>query len=222
MFRGRILGIVILSAVLAAGCSSLPGLRVLAGQQADATISNTTVQAVDLVMADKSGTTDAGLTAAANRIEAADSMIDIIEVRRDTDARTFTVNMLFQPPQTDTSTLDGQIAQYEALRRAFEVTWQGVMQVSEGTDTIDIHLLGAGNIATLDHGKSFVGYLVAQGTIDRSAAAAYLAGARNLNNFVDMVVKGTLSYQTTNQFVPYDGTPNHPMFMLPQTSVSGG
>lgn len=218
MFRGRILGVAILSAILVAGCSSLPGLRVLTGQQADATISDSTVQSLDLVMADKSESTDAGLMAAANRIEAADDMIDIIEVRKDADTRMFTVDMLFNPPQSDTSTLDGQIAQYEALRRAFEVTWQGMMQVSEGTDTIEIHLLGAGNIATLDHGESFVGYLVAQGTIERSAAAAYLSGVRNLNNFVDMVVNGTLTYQTTNQFVPYQGTPNHPMFMLPQSS----
>jgi len=92
------------------------------------------------------------------------------------------------------------------------------MQVSEGTDTLAVDLLGAGNIATLDHGESFVGYLVAQGTIDRSAAATYLSGVRNLNNFVDMVVNGTLDYQTTNQFVPYQGTPNHPMFMLPSST----
>ncbi|MCC6805098.1 MAG: hypothetical protein IT319_19620 [Anaerolineae bacterium] len=218
MFRVRIIGIVALAALLAAGCSSLPGLRVLTGQQSDQVLSDAAVQSLDLVMADKSGDTDAGLTAAANRIEAADTMIDIIEVRKDTETRVFAVNMLFNPPQSDTSTLDGQIAQYEALRRAFEVTWQGMMPVSEGTDTIQIQLLGAGNIATLDHGESFVGYLVAQGTIERSAAASYLAGARNLNNFVDMVVNGTLDYQTTNQFVPYQGTPNHPMFMLPSSS----
>lgn len=218
MFRGRILAIVVLSAILAAGCSSLPGLRVLSGQQPDETFSDTTVQTLDLVMADKSGDAEMGLTAAANRIEAADSMIDIIEVRKDPETRVFSVSMLFNPPQADTSTLDGQIAQYEALRRAFEVTWQGMMPVSEGTDTIEIHLLGAGNIATLDHGESFVGYLVAQGIIERAAAATYLAGARNLNNFVDMVVNGTLDYQTTNQFVPYQGTPNHPMFMLPSSA----
>jgi hypothetical protein len=219
MFRGRILGVVAISAILAAGCSNLPGLRVLTGQQADVTLSDNTVQSLDLVMADKSGTTDMGLSAAANRIEAADSMIDIIEVRKDEEGRLFTVDMLFDPPESDTSTIDGQVAQYEALRRVFEVTWQGMMSASEGTDTIEIHLLSAGNIATLDHGESFVGYLVAQGTIERSAAAAYLAGARNLNNFVDMVVNGTLNYQTTNQFVPYQGTPNHPMFMLPSAST---
>lgn len=219
MFRGRILGIIIVSALLGAGCSSLPGLRVLTGQQeADVNLSNITVDTLDLVMADKSGTTDTGLAAAADRIEAADDMLDIIEVRRDTESRLFSVDMLFNPPQSDTSTIDGQIAQYEALRRAFEVTWQGMMSVSEGTDTINIRLLGAGNIATLDHGESFVGYLVAQGTIDRSAAAAYLAGARNLNNFVDIIVNGTLEYQTTNEFVPYQGTPNHPMFMLPSST----
>jgi hypothetical protein len=125
--------------------------------------------------------------------------------------------MLFNPPQVDTTTIEGQIEWLEARRRAFEVTWQGMMNVSEGTDTISVRLLGAGNIATLDHGESFFGYLMAEGVIERSAAATYLAGARNLNNFYDMVVEGTLEYQAASEFVPYDGTPNHPMFMLPAT-----
>lgn len=219
MLRGRILWIAVLSAILAAGCSSLPGLRVLSGQDAQdgSTTSQATVQTLDLVMADKSGTSDASITSAANRIEAADSMIDIIEVRKDTEGRVFTVDMLFNPPQVDTNTLEGQIEWLEARRRAFEVTWQGMMNVSEGTDVISVRLLGAGNIATLDHGESFFGYLMAEGTIERSVAATYLAGARNLNNFYDMVVNGMFDYQAASEFIPYEGTPNHPMFMLPSS-----
>src|SRR5206468_1639494 len=132
----------------------------------------------------------------------------------------FTVNMLFSPPQVDTSTLQGQIAQLDALRRAFEVTWQGMMNESDGTDKFDVRLLNPASISTLDHGKSFIGYLVAEATIDRSVAANYLAGARNLSNFYDMVVSGTLTYQTPSDFEPYQGTPNHPMFMLPTSSAS--
>ena len=42
--------------------------------------------------------------------------------------------------------------------------------------------------------------MVAEGTIDRTAAAAYLTGARNLSNFYDLIVNGTLNYQMpTNQ-----------------------
>ena len=201
MFRGRILGFVLLSAVLASGCSQLPGLRVLTGQTEEGVSGDLTVSALDLVMADKSGAADPGISAAANRIEAADTMIDIIEVRKDTEGRVFTVNMLFNPPQVDGSTLEGQIAQLEALRRAFEVTWQGMMPESEGTDRIDVRLLYPQSIATLDHGQSFIGYLIAQASIDRAEAAAYLAGARNLNNFYDMVINGALEYQTPDQFI---------------------
>ena len=64
------------------------------------------------------------------------------------------------------------------------------------------------------------GYLIAQASIDRSEAAAYLAGARNLNNFYDMVISGALQYQTPNDFIPYQGTPNHPMFMLPSAAAA--
>ncbi len=220
MFRGRFLRVLVLSTILVAGCSQLPGLQVLTGQasQTGGGTTSTTVQALDLVMADKTGATDPGITAAADRIEAADSMIDIIEIRKDTDSRVFTVNMLFNPPQTDTSTLQGQVAQLDALRRAFEVTWQGMMDASDGTDQLDITLIYPQSIATLDHGRSFIGQVIAEGTIDRSAAATYLAGARNLNNFFDMVINGTLNYQQPTTFVPYQGTPNHPMFMLPSST----
>ncbi len=221
MFRGHLLKFVMLSTLLVAGCSSLPGLQVLTGQ---ATPQNNaapgTVQALDLVMADKTGSTDPGLSAAADRIEAADGSVNIIEVRKDLSSRVLTVNMLFSPPQTDTSTLQGQIDQLDALRMAIEVTWQGMMNVSVGTDQFDIRLLYPQTISTLDHGQSFIGQIIAEATIDRSAAASYLAGSRNLNNFLTMVINGTLNYQQPSQFELYQGTPNHPMFMLPASSAS--
>src|SRR5579871_5153584 len=115
MFRGRLLKVVLASTLLVAGCSSLPGLQVLTGQATPQdNTSPGTVQALDLVMADKSGATDPGLSAAADRVEAADTSVNIIEVRRDIQSRVFTVNMLFAPPQVDTSTVDGQIAELDA------------------------------------------------------------------------------------------------------------
>lgn len=219
MLPGRVLRIVVFVAILASGCSQMPGLRVLTGQDPnEAASGDLTVESLDLVMADKSGSTDPGITAAANRIEAADNMVDIIEARKDEESRVFTVTMLFNPPQVDTSTMEGQIALLEARRRAFEVTWQGMMPESDGTDILDIRLLLPDRITTLDHGQSFIGYVIAQATIERSDAAAYLAGARNLNNFYDMMINGALQYQTPrtlDDIMLYNGTPNHPMFMLP-------
>lgn len=217
MFRGRILSIVALVTMLAAGCSRMEGLRVLTGQADQSTstsVSDQAVEALDLVMADKTGATDPGLMAAADRIEAADDMIDIIEVRKNSEQRVFVINMLFAPPQTDMSTTQGQIDFLEALRRAFEVTWQGMMQQSEGTDTINVRMIFPQSLSTLDHGRSVVGFIIAEGTIDRAAAASYLAGARSLSNFYDMIVNGTLLYQRPTDFQMYQGTPNHPMFML--------
>ena len=217
MFRGHIWKVVVLLAILVTGCSKLPGLRVLTGQDAqgnNVASTDQTVQALALVMADKTGATDPGLTSAANRIEAADEMIDIIEVRKDAETRVFTVHMLFNPPQSDTTTLQGQIDQINAIRRAFVGTWQCMMSECEGTDQLNIQLLQPGQISTLDHGRSFVAAVMAEATIDRSAAARYLAGSRNLNTFYDMVIDGTLAYQRATTFVPYQGTPNHPMFML--------
>lgn len=217
MYRGRLLRIALLSAILVSGCSSLPGLRVLTGEnpeEAGPTV-DASVEALDLVMADKTGTIDVGVSAAADRIETANDMLDIIEIRKDEENRVFVVNMLFNPPNYDVNTNEGQIAQLEATRRAFEVTWQGMMAESEGTDLIDVRLLFPQTITTLDHGRSFVGYVIAEGIIERSEAASYLAGARNLSSFYDMVINGTLNYQRASDFILYEGTPNHPMFMLP-------
>jgi hypothetical protein len=192
----------------------MEGLRVLTGQTEEQASSEQTVESFALVMADKSGAADPGITAAANRIEAADNMVDIIEVRKDDENRVFVVNMLFNPPAVDINTMEGQIAVLEARRRAFEVTWQGMMPESEGTDSFQINLLFPGPVPTLDHGQSFVGWVVASSAIDRSKAAEYLAGTRNLNTFFDMVLNGDLLYEAATEPMFYQGTPNHPMFML--------
>jgi hypothetical protein len=221
MFRGRILSIAALVTILASGCSRMEGLRVLTGQDTSSStsVSDQAVEALDLVMADKTGATDPGLIAAANRVEAADNMLDIIEVRKDTEKREFVIHMLFNPPQFDMNTQQGVIDQLETERRAFEVIWQGMMQQSEGTDTINVKFISPQALTTLDHGRSVIGFVTIEGSIDRAAAASYLAGARNLNTFYDLLVNGTLVYARPTDFSMYQGTPNHPMFMI-QTAVA--
>lgn len=205
----------VLALIVAAGCSSLPGLRVLTGQTAeDPGSSNLAVDALDLVMADKTGDTDPALSAAADRIEAANNTVDIIEMHKDEDERLFTVDLLFVPPETDTTTQEGQLQQVEFVRRAFEMTWLGMMNASEGTDRIAVRFIVPGEIPTLDHGPSLIGFVAIQGTVERAAAASYLAGQRNLNTFNDLLVTGAFDYEVVQDFIPYDGTPNHPLYML--------
>lgn len=208
-------GLVIAVGLFAVGCSSLPGLRVLTGQDTPDTTAEITVAALDLVMADKSGATDPAIIAAADRIEAAtNGTVDIVEIRSDFETRIFTVDMLFRPPRSDGS-LEGQIAELEALRRAIELTWQGTMRESDGTDIIRVLMMQPADIVTLDNGTSFVGIVLADAQIERGAAAAYLSGTRSLNTFFDLIANGTLAFEQPNQLVLYEGQPNHPMFMLP-------
>jgi hypothetical protein len=215
MMRGVVqFGFVIAVGLMAVGCSSLPGLRVLTGQDTPETTAEITVAALDLVMADKSGATDPAIIAAADRIEAAtNGTVDIVEIRSDFETRIFSVDMLFRPPRSDGS-LQGQIAELEALRRAIELTWQGTMRESEGTDIIRVQMMRPADIVTLDNGTSFVGIVVADAQIERGAAAAYLSGTRSLNTFFDLIARGTLSFEQPNRLVLYEGKPNHPMFML--------
>lgn len=208
--------VLLVFALFAAGCSDMAGLRVLTGE-ADPTTSDRSVAALDLVMADKSGMTDPSIVAAADRIEAAtNGTVDIIEIRSDFESRIFTVDMMFNPPPSDGS-IQGQIAQLDALRRAIELTWQGTMLESEGTDLIRVILMAPQDIVTLDNGVSFIGIVVADAQIERTAAASYLAGTRSLSTFFDLIAQGTMSYEQPNQLMLYEGQPNHPMFMLPST-----
>jgi hypothetical protein len=214
MHRVRFI-ILALLALTAVSCSSLPGLRVLTGQESQQGIADRTVESLDLVMADKSGRTSPSLIAAADRIEAAAlNTVDIIEIRSDLENRVLRVDMLFRPPQVDTSTIQGQAAQLDALRRAVELTWQGTMRDSEGTDILQIVILAPANVVTLDKGESFLGAVAYNLEIERAAAASYLSGERSLNTFYDLLVQGTLLMESPDGFVLYEGEPNHPMFML--------
>lgn len=214
MKRGLIVQFVLILALLITGCSSLPGLRVLTGQDADTTVADRTVESLDLVMADKTGSTDPSLIAAADRIEAASPNVDIIEIRQDVENRVFNINMLFLPPQVE-NTLEGQVALYDAVRRSIELSWQGSMLESEGSDVLHVTMMAPQSITTLDNGASFIGIVIADSQIERGAAVSYLAGERSLTTFFDMIAQGTLSYVNPSELILYEGQPNHPMFMLP-------
>lgn len=223
MQRGRLLTFFVLAALIAAGCSSLPGLQVLTGQTAadGGAGASLAVEALTLVMADKTGGANAALITAADRIEAAYPYVDIIELRLDAEARVFNVSMLFNPPQFDTNTNEGRVAELDSVRRAFEMTWQGVLNASEGSDEIHITLLGPGQVTTLDKGRGFIGVVMNEAVITRTDAASYLAGARNLNNFSNLILDGQLELINPDQVILYEGTPNHPMFMLSAAQEGG-
>lgn len=207
----RIQFLLVMSLLLVAGCSALPGLRVLTGQETTDTLTDQVAEISDMVMADKSGTTDPSLLAAADRVEAAAGDVDIIEVRKDPASDLFTVYMLFQPTSQDPQ------AQNEALRRAVELTWQGMMQPSLGSDLVSVKILVPQLVPTLDKGSSFVGFVAATFDITRSDAVAYLSHRPNtIADFVDLIAQGRLSYVQPEQSEFYEGQPNHPVFMLAQ------
>ena len=205
-----------LALFLAAGCSVFPGLRVLTGESSGTGDPNAEVAAmVDLVMADKTGATDPSLMAAADRIEAANPLVDIIEIRKDETEDAFVVNMLFQlPADANGNTQAALISLYTAIQRAMELTWQGTLRESEGTDALRISFIVPQGIPTLDSGTSFIGFVTVNSEIERSDAVAYLSGPRNLNNFLDLIVNGTLQYENPQGGELYMGNPNHPLFML--------
>lgn len=202
-----------LLSLLIAACSSLPGLRVLTGEDTGENAANRVVQTLDLVMADKTGATDPSLIAAADRIEAASGNVDIIEIRKDPETDTFRVNMLYQPPNVP-QTLEGQVMELDARRRAFELTWQAVLPETLGSDSIQISLLIPRPVTTLDSGASYIGQVAVDALISREDAAAYLSGERSLDSFYSLIIDGTMAYRRPETFQPYEGQPNHPMFML--------
>jgi hypothetical protein len=200
-----------ISLLLASGCSALPGLRVLSGETSSEVLADQVVELSDMVMADKSGTTDPSLLAAADRVEAAALDVDIIEVRRDLGDDTFSVYLLFQPQATDAQGQD------EALRRAVELTWQGMMQASTGADVLSVKILQPQPVPTLDKGTSFVGFVAATFDIARSDAVAYLAHRPNtISDFINLIADGRLTFDQPQDAQFYDGHPNHPVFMLAQ------
>ncbi len=211
----RVLGLAIL---LTTGCSAFPGLQVLTGaaDSPDA-LAAEVVELSDLVMADKTGSTNPSLLAAADRIETASSNVDIIEIRKATDDDdVFVVNMLFQAPaNADPSTQEGQVSLYTAIQRAMELTWQGTLAESEGSSSLRISFISPQVVPTLNNsGESFIGLVQLNAEIDRADALAYLNGPRTLADFLDLIVNGTLDYQTPETSELYEGEPNHPLFML--------
>lgn len=119
--------------------------------------------------------------------------------------------MLLLPPNANAS----QVEQVNAERRAIELTWQGIMGLSEGSDLLRITVLYPAELPTIDNGLSFVGIIGADVEISRSDALAYLAARpTSVQGFLDLMVAGTLSYSQPEQMELYQGSPNHPVFML--------
>lgn len=217
----RTLIVSLLAALLASGCSSLPGLRVLSGQDSPEAIAEQNLQTSELVMADKTGATDPSLMSAADRAEAASGDIDIIEIRQNLDEDTFSVSLLFQPPQgADPNTTEGRFAYYDSLRRAIELTWQATLDESSGSDTITVNILSPQGLPTLDNGISFIGQVALNTQISRDNAITYLSSPHTLEDFVNLIADGTMSYAQPEGFALYEGTPNHPIYMLPSTSTN--
>jgi len=219
MNKGHLLRAFLLIALVGAGCSSLPGLRVLTGEDpAGGAQAEQLVASADLVMADKSGSGDPSLMAAADRIEAATGVIDVIEIRRDDTSNAFKVSVIIPRdliPQ-DTNTY---IQYLQMLQRVVELSWQGTLHESEGSGTLQVTVLTTGNITTLNAGESMVGLVLATTSIDREDALAYLASRpHSLNDFADLILGGTLSFEEPTQLTLYEGQPNHPMFLRDSTA----
>jgi hypothetical protein len=205
--------LLVLALLLIAGCSSLPGLRVLTGQDSSSANADTVVENTELVMADKSGSTDPALMAAADRIEQANnSNVDIIEIRQDLSKDVFNVYMLYQIPSTVTTNAD----YVNFLRRTVELTWQGTLKVSQGSSVLRINMLQPFQVSTLNNGLSFVGQISSTFEISRADAMNYLAHTHTVQDFVALIAQGKLTYDAPQQGQEklYEGTPNHSMFML--------
>lgn len=211
------IGVLLAAALfIGAGCSALPGLRVLSGEQTADTAAQQLVENSEFVMADKSGNTDPALSAAADRIEAASGTLDIIEIRKDLNADVFGVYVLLAPSDPNATQAD----QTNELRRAIELTWQGTLNQSEGSDIIKIVILQPAQFATIDNGPSFLGIVAANVEISRVDALAYLTQRPNtINDFVNLVADGKMTFDQPQSLEVYEGQPNHPVFMLAQLTA---
>lgn len=221
----KILRLFTFTLLFVAGCSAFPGLRVLTGEDSADSAITQAVEAVDLVMADKTGATDPSLMAAATRIEAAIQDVDIIEIRRDEANDIFLVNMLFPlPSDASLQTQAGRVSYYTSVQRAIELTWQGTLTESEGTSAIQVNFITPRVISTLDSsGSNFYGLVWANYEIERGEAINYLGGSRNLNDFYDLIAVGTLTYASPEADEQlYTGEPNHPLFMLDRLDQVSG
>jgi hypothetical protein len=207
----RLLSLTPLLLVFMAGCSVFPGVRVLLGQDDPAAVAAETVDQAELVMADKGGNSNPSLIAAADRIEAANNRaVDIIEIRNDEETATFEVAMLLEIPPGSSQT-----EQFQAIRRAFELTWQGTLDESRGSDRIRILLLTPLTVPTLDGDISFAAQIIATSEIARAEAVAYLS-QRPLTDqdFSNLVTQIPSIFVQAEQQELYQGIPNHPSFLL--------
>lgn len=207
----RFAAFLVMAVFASSGCSALPGLRVLAGQDTGEAAENRLVESTELVMVNKSGNTDPALNATADRIEtAAGGTVDIIEIRNDLNSRTFQVYALYLPISDTTSATE-----VNQERRIFELIWRGVMSQSIGAETINVSLVFPQQYSTLDKGRSFLGFIISTATIARDKALVYLeSGAPSLNNFINLITDGTLAYNQPDSSPLYNGVPNHPVFMI--------
>jgi hypothetical protein len=198
--------------VFASGCSVFPGLKVLSGQDGGEAAANSVVSTTGLVMGDKSGLTDPALSAAADRIEAANNgNVDIIEIRKDLNSDVFTIYMLIRPPTQNMTQAD----YINEIRRAIELSWQGTMTQSQGSNVLKVVILNPGAVPTLDNGISYVGVVNLDSEIARSDAILYLNHRPNtLNDFSDLIAQGKLTVNQPTGLELYQGTPNHAVFML--------
>ncbi len=211
----RIAVLALIGILCASGCSAFPGLRVLAGQASGENNPDTIVQSSGLVMGDKSGLTDPALSADADRIETANQgKIDIVELNKDLNTDVFSVYMLIMPPDQNTSQADFS----SEVERAIELTWEGTMNQSQGSNVLKVEMLFPGPVPTLDRGTSFIGYVFLDAEIARADAVTYLSHRPNtINDFFDLAAQGKMTLdQPQLGTVIYQGTPNHPVFMLSQ------
>lgn len=219
MRRAAALAALSLLVLIAAACDSLPGLRVLQGADEPQTIADAAVEAGDLVMADKASGSDPAVLIAGERIEvASNGTLDVVEMRAYPEQDTFYIDMLYRTPVSDemAMTPQGNIAQLDSIRRSFELAWLGGMPFSEDMTNLRVSLMLPQRMNTIDNGASLVGFVFAEGMIERAAAQAYLEGDRSLERFLDLVVDGTLLYGEPEAPVFYPRTPNHPVYMLLQ------
>jgi hypothetical protein len=202
----------VIGLVFASGCSAFPGLKVLSGQAGSDAAAISVVQTTGLVMGDKTGLTDPALSAAADRIEAANNgNVDIVEIRKDLGTDVFVIYMLLRPPGQNATQADI----INEIRRAIELSWQGTMTQSLGANVLRIVLLDPTPVPTLDKGISFVGFVGLDTEISRSDAILYLNHRPNtLNDFAGLVAEGKLKWTQPTQTEFYQGTPNHAVFML--------
>ncbi len=214
----RFAAFLVMAVLAGAGCSVLPGLKVLSGQDTGEAAQNRLVESSELIMADKAGTTDPALNGVADRIETASGGgIDIVEIRNDLNTQSFKVYALLIP--------EPGLSQLDVLnrnRRAIELTWRGIMQQSTGAKTLEVVLLDPQRITTIDKGPSFVGFIIESATIDRADALLYLQNTTTLQDFANLILDGKLALDqpTANQL--YSGTPNHPVTMISSLTSGGG